>query len=241
MECPECGKSVQDRATLDAHLDLHASGDGIECQKCGWLYDSKRTLKCHHTKKHSKDPEWTTYECEECGVEVGYHTGADDRVARFCRDCYQEHRSADTVEVVCETCGMTEQVPEYLNDRRFCSPSCRGEWVSENVSGEDHPLWEGGRSGWRGPNWRDQRQKALGRDNHRCQICNSSNQLIVHHIVSYHEFDRDTEANAIENLATLCRSCHGYLEAWIAREDMGVQAQKRAFGMAAACSPSTSA
>jgi len=135
MDCSKCGKSVQDSQTLDEHLELHSSGEGVECQECGWLYGSERTLKCHHTKKYGKDPEWTTYECEDCGVEVGHYSGAEDRVSRFCRSCYQEHRSADTIDVECETCGTVECVPEYLSSRRFCSPQCRAEWVSEEIAG----------------------------------------------------------------------------------------------------------
>lgn len=232
MDCPECGKSVQDRDTLDQHLELHSSGEGVECQECGWLYGSERALKCHHTKKHGKDPEWTTYDCERCGVEVGHYSGADDRASRFCRSCYEERRSADEIEVECEICGCVEVVPEYLSERRFCSSQCRADWVSENVRGAAHPNWKGGTEQYRGPNWDTQREKALERDQSECRICRDDEDLIVHHIVSYHEFTDPSEANRLKNLATLCRSCHGYLEGWISRKDMDASAQEQAFKIA---------
>jgi len=204
------------------------------------MYSSEKTLKCHHTKKHGKDPEWTTYECEGCGVQVGHYSGANDRASQFCRGCYQDDRSADTIDVKCKTCGAVEWVPKYLDDRRFCSPDCRAEWVSEEMVGENHPNWKGGKSQYRGANWDEQREKALSRDGYKCRVCEDEEQLIVHHIVSFHEFDEVRKANDLENLATLCRSCHGYLEGWINREGLDGQGQKMAFRLAEAQTRSTS-
>ena len=42
-----------------------------------------------------------------------------------------------------------------------------------------------------------------------CRICKSDNMLIVHHIISYHLFNKPLEANQDINLITLCRHCHG--------------------------------
>jgi DEAD/DEAH box helicase domain-containing protein len=67
-----------------------------------------------------------------------------------------------------------------------------------------------------GPNWSAQRRKALERDDHRCQICGATGgDLHVHHIRPFRDFDYvrgENEnyrfANEIENLVTLCPSCH---------------------------------
>lgn len=75
-----------------------------------------------------------------------------------------------------------------------------------------------------GPIWATQRQKALERDGHRCQICQATGRpgapLHVHHIRPFREFDyipglnrHDKDANQLDNLATLCPSCHRRAEA----------------------------
>jgi DEAD/DEAH box helicase domain-containing protein len=70
-----------------------------------------------------------------------------------------------------------------------------------------------------GPNWQEQRQKALARDNHRCRTCGATAQpgqgLHVHHLRPFREYgyvsgrNRNYErANRLDNLLTLCASCH---------------------------------
>jgi len=74
-----------------------------------------------------------------------------------------------------------------------------------------------------GPNWQTQRAKALERDGRRCQICGAGGDSItlhVHHKRPFREFSyvRDVnenylDANKLENLVTLCPSCHRQAEA----------------------------
>ncbi len=70
-----------------------------------------------------------------------------------------------------------------------------------------------------GANWSQQRQKCLDRDGYACRVCGADQEAIgqepaVHHITPRSEFD-DSEwrtYNALENLVTLCPSCHGTYE-----------------------------
>jgi DEAD/DEAH box helicase domain-containing protein len=87
-----------------------------------------------------------------------------------------------------------------------------------------------------GPNWQTQRQKALERDGHRCQICGAQGKdedltgfpepvrsgvvLHVHHKRPFREFsytrgvnENYLDANKLENLVTLCPACHRQAEA----------------------------
>jgi DEAD/DEAH box helicase domain-containing protein len=84
-----------------------------------------------------------------------------------------------------------------------------------------------------GPNWQTQRLRALDRDNHQCRMCGASGQdpsgfenpqgsisLHVHHIRPFREFnyipgqnDNYRQANELDNLITLCPSCHRQAEA----------------------------
>lgn len=52
------------------------------------------------------------------------------------------------------------------------------------------------------------RNIVLERDNHACQICGKSPVKIIHHIdgISYHNSDNPN--NNLDNLTTLCSSCH---------------------------------
>ncbi len=70
-----------------------------------------------------------------------------------------------------------------------------------------------------GPNWLEQRRRALERDGGRCQHCGApqrpGRQHDVHHIRPFRTFgyrpdvnDHYLQANALENLVTLCPPCH---------------------------------
>jgi hypothetical protein len=124
-------------------------------------------------------------------------------------------------EIVCEWCGDTaEFVPAEAEVRRFCCARCYKDWLSEDRKGdawvgEDNPAWAGGQERHRhyGQNWDEQRGAALERDGHECHMCGISEKLNVHHKVPIRNFDRDEDgwyrrANALDNLITLCLSCH---------------------------------
>jgi DEAD/DEAH box helicase domain-containing protein len=77
--------------------------------------------------------------------------------------------------------------------------------------------------GDRGPDWERQRGQARQRDGYRCRHCGAPERPErahdVHHIVPFRTFgyvrgrnDNSIEANALENLVTLCRSCHRRVE-----------------------------
>ena len=85
-------------------------------------------------------------------------------------------------------------------------------------------VWVADLTGYRGPNWDTQRQRARERDGFRCQHCNApekpNRQHDVHHLRPFREFnyvpgqnEAYLEANRLENLVTLCRSCHLRAEA----------------------------
>jgi 5-methylcytosine-specific restriction endonuclease McrA len=102
----------------------------------------------------------------------------------------------------------------------FCSVKCyriyqpsilKGFKVPEEriLRGEKNPNWRGGSIDYRGPNWKEQRSKALSRDRNSCQRCGVSQVLNVHHKIPYETFSDYREANDLDNLITLCQKCHG--------------------------------
>ncbi len=83
--------------------------------------------------------------------------------------------------------------------------------------------WQHDPSGRRGASWREQRERARARDGYRCRLCGSPERPgqthDVHHIRPFREFssvegepEAHREANALDNLITLCRSCHRVAE-----------------------------
>ena len=77
-------------------------------------------------------------------------------------------------------------------------------------SGENNPFWTGGYYPYYGPNWRQQRRLARKRATGHCEKCGSepSYNLIVHHKKSFKKCLNYLEANNLDNLICLCRSCH---------------------------------
>lgn len=52
---------------------------------------------------------------------------------------------------------------------------------------------------------KSRKQRVKERDNWQCTECPSADNLEVHHIIRY----ADGGSNEMDNLATLCRKCHG--------------------------------
>jgi len=66
-----------------------------------------------------------------------------------------------------------------------------------------------------GPGWSQTRDRVRARDNYTCQVCGAvemNRQHDVHHKVPFRAFTSFLEANRLENLTTLCPSCHHKVE-----------------------------
>jgi len=67
-----------------------------------------------------------------------------------------------------------------------------------------------------GPGWNRLREAVRKRDGYRCQVCGVSEtngrQHDVHHRVPFRSFTAPADANRMENLVTLCPSCHRKVE-----------------------------
>ena len=123
-----------------------------------------------------------------------------------------------TVET-CDRCGERfERYPSHIGDNVFCGEPCRRAWLSEAFTGDGHPNWKGGGNEEYGKGWRAVRQRALERDNYSCRVCGQSREELgrnpdVHHIRpvrSFIESENHTreDAHYIENVISLCISCH---------------------------------
>jgi 5-methylcytosine-specific restriction endonuclease McrA len=149
-------------------------------------------------------------ECPTCGKD-GF---ANEKGMK--KHHYMVHgESIAFTEVDCHNCGETVRKRDCdIAGNVYCSTRCLSEKYSERTpSGEEHPDYKGG--GWQnyGQNWERQREKAIERDYGRCRLCRAKpDSPHVHHRTPYDHFDHNGEANRVENLLTLCPSCHAAVE-----------------------------
>lgn len=173
--------------------------------------------KCHYEFHHP------VFLCRYCGEEfrrklseVKFRGGAP-----FCSNkCYHssDKRNPDCWEMkICKTCGVEFEIPKAWvrkGEGKFCSKNCHDDWQRKYAPrGENAPYWKGGWEPYYGPNWPEQRRKALERDGYVCRKCGKFQGYknpCVHHIKPFREFGRESYegANDLENLITLCVSCH---------------------------------
>ncbi len=67
-----------------------------------------------------------------------------------------------------------------------------------------------------GPDWGKIRDRVRARDGYKCQVCGApetTRQHDVHHKTPFKAFVSREEANRLENLTTLCPTCHHQVEA----------------------------
>jgi DEAD/DEAH box helicase domain-containing protein len=102
--------------------------------------------------------------------------------------------------------GKVDLPPTHLNTI--------GYWISlneETVNNlKDQMLWNSDQNDY-GPEWDKIRQRVLNRDGHRCQVCGAADSvrpLHVHHIQPFRSFTNRESANQLQNLITLCPTCH---------------------------------
>ena len=111
------------------------------------------------------------------------------KVCNSCGSLHDQHRSP-----VCPTCDTTRK-------RHRPNRGPRNRWR------EQTPEQREANRIYHTAKWRKVRQQALIRDGYRCQHCGTTQHLIVHHDI---EVTKDPgQAFNLDNLETLCRSCHG--------------------------------
>jgi hypothetical protein len=137
----------------------------------------------------------------------------------------KNHPAYSQRESECKYCGNTVMKSKSKAKReKFCSRECYHNYYSETYVGEDNIHWkEDSKELAYGGGWRRKRRKRLERDSYECVVCGKSNAqekadtgmaLNVHHIEKARNFLQDDGsinkemAHRMENLITLCNSCH---------------------------------
>lgn len=139
------------------------------------------------------------------------------------RECRREYEFREKWRWNCMICG--ERLV-WTDQYEYCSEPCRemsnerwyhhGQMTIEysfRIPPQDLPFG--------GSLWKDRREEALERDGYQCQRCGigekehrekHGQQLHVHHIIRRRAFVEAESAHALNNLVTLCATCHGVEE-----------------------------
>jgi len=213
--CENCGeeylkiKSRRDSKYCSRECMYSARSITKSCAQCGSEFtctksDSSQKYCCRECYLGSHR---VTQCCDECGDIFKV-----PKSRAPCRYCSHECRSKRPT-IQCEYCGEKFSVPPSRKSAKFCSKEC----MNKCYSGKGSPSWRGGGDSYYGKNWQRVRRIVRNRDCFRCRKCGKhedeyDNELDVHHIVPFREFDEPEEANTPNNLVTVCRSCHGKIE-----------------------------
>ena len=103
--------------------------------------------------------------------------------------------------------SIKKQAEKHIGHPLY-SGSEKGWFTTERTYDAKNVNWKGGEGRFkhRGYHWEKIRKQVLERDGHKCVRCsNSTRRLHVHHI---NEWTPETQDNSIDNLETLCISCH---------------------------------
>lgn len=198
----------------------------IPCPVCGVMFrvhPSNRTeiSTCSHKCRgqiQQKRIELTCYQCGKPFERRPCHIISEHSLcSRECQQAYWTEQSrknpkiCTSIECICQMCGKSfrRQKSKVENfGGKYCSRECNS--LSQVIPGTD---------GYRGPNWDQQRRLARKRDNYTCQTCGIHQKqygkaLDVHHIVPFRDFGVDNylQANHLENLVSLCKTCHMLIE-----------------------------
>lgn len=154
------------------------------CISCGAVF----TPDCKHSFAKTCSPKCSVkHQSEKQRVALAAKRDLSPRPCKECGGLFSPHKNA-------------------WRWRRYCSEKCSRK-VSGRAFAERYPERilaneKKQRNKRLGGNW----FAALERDGHKCQMCGTTRALHVHHLDGSGE--TDSPNHQLENLQTLCRSCH---------------------------------
>ena len=196
------------------------------CIYCGKTFSTKQSkrVSCGKRDKLHRPNEkerMVDVVCGHCGEIFQKTAGAYKAAVRDGKNqgCCQLHThilNGSTLSLTCDECGKVFERAKSLSTGKysFCSKECLNKNLEHVLRGEDHYHYiDGKSSNWRGAGWKPIRRHIRKRDNNTCYLCGITKdelgqELSVHHLVRFEEFEDSAEANDYANLISLCPSCH---------------------------------
>ena len=123
------------------------------------------------------------------------------------REAYYE-KNLSTRQIAGE-CGCSDtSVRRYMRMYGFESRTIHEAMLLKDVSGEQNPMWQGGKDPQRrlyqSREWKEARDEAVAQDG-CCKRCGATEDLVGHHRKPWYVEETNT---APANVITLCRGCH---------------------------------
>lgn len=171
---------------------------------------------------------WHTFTVDDCVDEVGLNPYLVAKVVE--REFSEQHTTSFSNAQRPFRAYRREPVQRFLHHEKLWSVQKMADelgtqretivrWMKEN----DVSIRKRGSQSWKGTKkWDSVREEVLKRDQYQCRICGISEQehkknhdrgLNVHHVVAESYFDDGEKAMSVQNLVTLCMSCHRENEA----------------------------
>ena len=223
-----CGRPHLARGWCSLHLQRwRATGDPLTeppgeppetrtCQQCGEQYTVGAAYARQRGSKfcsrrcaqQAKAPKPRT--CAWCKTEFTAKNPGALGTGRYCsQKCWRDHQhqiQPRSFTFTCRQCGA-----EFVRSASQVRQGGKPKYCSRACQGLGRVRLESERS--RGPGWRRRAKEIRSRDGHRCVRCDAPEDGRLHavdHIVPWVLMKSRPElANADDNLATLCISCHG--------------------------------
>lgn len=163
--------------------------------------------------------------CAYCGKKLP--DTYEGRIHKYCnQECYAKSKQ-NKVDLICDYCGKSfQKVPSLVNDNlNFCSRKCGSSYRLRARFDKDLNYSQFRKRLDSSEEYKDWENKVLTKDNNKCRICSSQENLHVHHIIPisnivslykinnydlelYNKIINDSLFNNINNGITLCCNCH---------------------------------
>lgn len=206
----------------------------VKCEQCGEQYEvipakvDKSRFCSRQCKQDWESKNWTgknnpnwnggdvIVECKQCGSEFQVNEARSN--TKFCsNECYGKWQVGKNnpnwrggkVTLTCDWCGKSFKAnPCKEDERKYCSTACRDDARRKEDSNQFQ-------------NWKHQvmtrtkykqwRKEVFKRDDYRCRMCGSGDEIYPHHIISMRkiwDINKKQLAVDVSNGITLCKDCH---------------------------------
>jgi hypothetical protein len=200
-------------------------------------YEEKNGIKQVKIKwgRKPKERKQTIYlikKCTICNKEMikpkSFFKGIRNTCSSNCKDLFfkqtmggkNNQNFCEKISVECSHCNQIFQKKPSLFSptlMHFCNFECYGNWRSENLYGENSPLFKGGKNEY-GYGWRTAKKKIKEKDG-GCLICRKKTEewgddCSIHHYIPARLFgiENSDKANDLSNLGQYCSKDHKIVE-----------------------------
>ena len=204
VKCDYCGKKNKKISSQIKNHKHHFCDKKCEGK---WRYKQKEIL------------------CDWCGEKIKKQLYTMKRPYHFCNNKCEgkwvsKFRAGENspswrgggIEVKCDFCGKKiKKIQSHIKNYKhnFCNIKCMGSFYKTLYKGENCIFWRDGRSKEPYTIEFDDvlKEKIRKRDNFTCQECNHTQEQLGY-TLHVHHVDYNKKNNNLNNLISLCRSCH---------------------------------